>query len=180
MAYLTLPLGCIISALLTGLKILLKRFYVFRICIIFFLLCTDPIGRKYSMLGSNIPFAIGWIMLYNASDITYIYIGLGFLGLVSSQNLIFFLKYWSIFMEFKAYGVAESGVITYVGEIRWVYLYSTFNIHNVTYVGEIRLIYWIHKLNICLRQGLFPRGVEFLRSNVRKSAIAEYWEIREN
>lgn len=47
------------------------------------------------MIAANIPFAIGWFMLYRAEEVSYIYIGLGFLGL--------------------AYGVAEAAIVTYVG-----------------------------------------------------------------
>ncbi|XP_031620827.1 facilitated trehalose transporter Tret1-like [Contarinia nasturtii] len=58
---------------------------------------ADPLGRKRSMILVNIPFAIGWYTLYQASTVSHVFIGITFLGL--------------------AIGLMESAIVTYIGEI---------------------------------------------------------------
>lgn len=63
----------------------------------FFSLSTDPLGRKRSMILVNIPFAIGWIMLFVANDVWLVFVGFAMQGL--------------------AIGLMEAPVLTYLGEI---------------------------------------------------------------
>lgn len=58
---------------------------------------TDPIGRKKAMIFVNIPFIIGWFLLYQATQIWHLFFGLSVLGL--------------------AIGLMEASVMTYVGEV---------------------------------------------------------------
>lgn len=114
MGFLTLPLGSMISGLVTGKMHWFiwnfKNIFEPKNCIFLFLPSVDPIGRKYSMLLANIPFTCGWIMLYKASDVTMIYSGLAVLGV--------------------SYGVAESAVITYLGKFVFI-LYNKTNYNSI-------------------------------------------------
>lgn len=42
---------------------------------------TEPLGRKRALIIVNIPYAIAWIMLYFAQDLTTIYIAFAWLGI---------------------------------------------------------------------------------------------------
>ncbi|XP_031636109.1 facilitated trehalose transporter Tret1-like [Contarinia nasturtii] len=74
LAYLVQPFGSILSALI-----------------------TDPLGRKRAMILVNIPFAIGWYMLYRATTVWEIFLGFAMQGL--------------------AVGLMEAPIVTYLGEI---------------------------------------------------------------
>lgn len=63
---------------------------------------TDPLGRKRSMILVNIPFAIGWYMLYRATAVWEIFFGFAMQGL--------------------AIGLMEAPIVTYLGEIWWDFL----------------------------------------------------------
>lgn len=65
-----------------------SHFYTHRI---------DSLGRKWAMIVVNIPFAIAWLLLYRASDVSMIFVAITLMGL--------------------AIGLMESPVITYIGEI---------------------------------------------------------------
>lgn len=58
---------------------------------------TDPIGRKKAMLFVNIPCLAGWFVLYFATSLTQVFIGMSLLGL--------------------GVGLMEAPIVTYVGEI---------------------------------------------------------------
>lgn len=58
---------------------------------------TEPMGRKRAMLFVNIPHLVGWFVLYFATTLPHIFIGLSLLGL--------------------GVGLKEAPIITYVGEI---------------------------------------------------------------
>lgn len=64
------------------------------ICICF---VTDPLGRKRSMILVNIPYFMGWIMLYRASSVFEVFFAFLMLGL--------------------AVGLMEAPIVTYLGEI---------------------------------------------------------------
>lgn len=88
MVFLALPLGSSISGLFTGL--FLHRFFWKKAIEIstffpFIKLYADGLGRKRTLLLVNIPYAIGWFILYRSTEVWHIYISLAFLGLVSSQ-----------------------------------------------------------------------------------------------
>ncbi|XP_055305860.1 facilitated trehalose transporter Tret1-like [Sitodiplosis mosellana] len=74
MVFLIQPLGSILSAVL-----------------------TDPLGRIKTMILVNIPFAIGWFLMYRASAVWEIFVGMGLQGL--------------------AIGLLEAPILTYLGEI---------------------------------------------------------------
>lgn len=59
---------------------------------------SEPLGRKRAMFFVNIPHAIAWIMMYNATTI----------GEVFAANVLLGL----------GVGLSEAPIITYVGEIR--------------------------------------------------------------
>ncbi|XKL67981.1 hypothetical protein PGB90_003472 [Kerria lacca] len=63
---------------------------------------TQPLGRKRSMMFLNIPFFIVWVLYYNASNVTTLYIALIISGLAG--------------------GLHEAPVLTYVAEITEPYL----------------------------------------------------------
>lgn len=58
---------------------------------------AEPLGRKRAMFLVNIPHVIGWIMMYNATTITEVFVA----------NILFGL----------GIGLMEAPIITYVGEI---------------------------------------------------------------
>lgn len=58
---------------------------------------TEPIGRRNAMILLNLPHIIAWLMLYNATSVTEMYIAAILMGLGS--------------------GFMEAPVVTYVGEI---------------------------------------------------------------
>lgn len=58
---------------------------------------SDPLGRKRSMMLVNIPFAIGWLMLYQANGVWMVFFGFAMQGL--------------------AIGLGEAPVLNYLGEI---------------------------------------------------------------
>lgn len=60
-------------------------------------------GRKRAMLFVNIPHLLGWFLLYFATSLTDIFIGMSLLGL--------------------GVGLMEAPIITYVGEIWLVNLF---------------------------------------------------------
>lgn len=60
-------------------------------------LITDPLGRKRTMLIVNIPLAVAWFIMYQASNFTQIITANILLGL--------------------GVGLMETPIITYVGEI---------------------------------------------------------------
>lgn len=59
----------------------------------------EPLGRKWSMILVNIPFAIGWLLLYQCCEVWHIFWGL------ISLNL--------------AAGLAKATLMSYIGEIWW-------------------------------------------------------------
>lgn len=59
----------------------------------------EPLGRKWSMILVNIPFAIGWLLLYQCREVWHIFWGL------ISLNL--------------AAGLAKATLMSYIGEIWW-------------------------------------------------------------
>lgn len=63
-------------------------------------LIIEPMGRKRSMIFVNIPHLCGWLSFYFATTNAHIFLGMALLGV--------------------ACGLAESPVITYVGEIWFV------------------------------------------------------------
>lgn len=60
-------------------------------------LWSDSLGRKRSMIAVNVPFAIAWFMMYNATTVWEIFVANSLMGL--------------------AVGLMQSPVITYIGEI---------------------------------------------------------------
>lgn len=64
-----------------------------------FVHCVDPLGRKRSMIIVNIPFVIGWLMLFRATAVWEVFFGFAMQGL--------------------AIGLMEAPVVTYLGEIWW-------------------------------------------------------------
>lgn len=64
---------------------------------------TEPIGRKRAMIFVNIPHIIGWFLLYFATSLTEIFIGVSLLGL--------------------GVGLMEAPIVTYVGEIWLVFIH---------------------------------------------------------
>lgn len=58
---------------------------------------TEPLGRKKALICVNVPYAIGWIMLYYANSLTVINIAFALLGL--------------------GIGLMEAPIFTYIGEI---------------------------------------------------------------
>lgn len=93
--YLFQPLGSILSVFITGnydRKIKVRRKNLSQLSI-----CTDPLGRKRSMIFVNIPLALGWFLVYQGDVFWKILTGCAFLGL--------------------GIGLMESPVTTYLGEI---------------------------------------------------------------
>lgn len=72
---------------------------------------TDSLGRKRPMIFVNIPFAIGWFMLYRAT------------------------AFWQVCFAFVMFGLAigfmQSSVANYVGEI-WFEPFSSFKSKSIT------------------------------------------------
>lgn len=95
--YFNQPIGCLLSIPITGImsKIYNNRFPYFSLHYFFFFDFSDPLGRKRSMILVNIPFAIGWFMLYQATTVSEVFIGITFLGL--------------------AIGLMEAPIVTYIG-----------------------------------------------------------------
>lgn len=58
---------------------------------------SDSMGRKRGMMIVNIPLTIAWIIMYNANEIWHIFLANVLLGLGG--------------------GLAESPVLTYIGEV---------------------------------------------------------------
>lgn len=58
---------------------------------------TEPLGRKKALICVNIPYAIAWILLYYAKDLSMIYAAFALLGL--------------------GIGLMEAPIFTYIGEI---------------------------------------------------------------
>lgn len=58
---------------------------------------TDYLGRKIGMMVVNVPFAIAWFLMYQASDVSHLFIANSLLGL--------------------SVGLMEAPIMTYLGEI---------------------------------------------------------------
>lgn len=69
--------------------------------LIYFLVQTDPLGRKRSLIFVNIPLACGWFMIYQGDAIWKIFTGYALQGL--------------------GIGLMEGPIVTYLGEI-WLNL----------------------------------------------------------
>lgn len=60
-------------------------------------LITDSLGRKWSMILMNIPFIIGWFMLYQAKFVWQIFVGFALLGFsigLTVQVSVYFGEIW--------------------------------------------------------------------------------------
>lgn len=98
--FLALPFSCVASGILSGKytsttatevsPVSLKYIFIFK---------TDLFGRKRALLFSQIPYTIGWIMLYKASEFWQIIVGFLFNGV--------------------AIGLSESVIFTFLGESRY-------------------------------------------------------------
>lgn len=62
-----------------------------------FIIYSDPLGRRRSMMLVNVPYFFGWYLLSQASSTDEIFVGFVMLGL--------------------AVGLMEAPVVTYLGEI---------------------------------------------------------------
>lgn len=54
--------------------------YLFQFACVISGVITESLGRKLSMQLVNIPFALGWFMLYRADEVWEIFAGFGILG----------------------------------------------------------------------------------------------------
>lgn len=58
---------------------------------------TDPLGRKRSLILGNIPFIFGWLIMYRATTVWEVFIG--------------------ILLNCLCIGLIEAPLVTYLGEI---------------------------------------------------------------
>lgn len=63
----------------------------------FYCLFTDPLGRKRAMILVNIPYLVGWLMLYRANSVLEVFLAFIMLGM--------------------AVGLMEAPIVTYLGEV---------------------------------------------------------------
>lgn len=88
LTYLIQPFASIISGPISGtfqkLNFFLNIFWALD-----FFTWTEKLGCKLAMIAVNIPFGFGWFMLYAASEIWHIFLGLALLGLAVGQYPLF-------------------------------------------------------------------------------------------
>lgn len=146
--YLIIPIGSFFSGFITGKvhvhEIRKKNLKKVPLWWMWKFVCsqTDPLGRKRSMILMNIPFVIGWFLLYRATKVWEIFVGFVFLGLANGlgKNSRFFEEF-TICVSFRLFEV-EAPILSFANlntksQTYFVFLVSVES-PIISFVGEIR------------------------------------------
>lgn len=108
--YLIIPVGCCFSGFGSGNKsFTLENLPKNKISVNLFRK-TDLLGRKRMVMLTNVPFAIGWFMLYQSTEIWHIFIG---------EMLLLLSE-----------GLVKTTMTTYAGEVWWDFFYQNLSFLN--------------------------------------------------